>query len=218
MKHTYHGEDIYPKILIEPHRDIIAMEAIEWLDLQTETVTLSTMVYTEGIEIFTSLSVIFKIDEAGNVDGSYVMISYRDMINGSKNAFIALLGHMRPGRICWGGLLALLHLDAPKGVQMGLCSIRAVLTWCTPLIPHYLVAMAEEFDHLLHSFLDMESLEEQVMEDIIQKYFDTKSHIYSETSWMKSHRVVAYMVCYIQFLQLIFYFNAHPKMAVLTAT
>merc|ERR1711907_870695 len=32
------------------------------------------------------------------------------------------------------------------------------------------------------------------------------------------HRCIAYIVCYVQFVQLIFYFNAHPRMAVLTAT
>merc|ERR1712032_1136058 len=56
------------------------------------------------------------------------------------------------------------------------------------------------------------------LEDCIQKYFDTKTHIYYETSWLKTHCFVAYFVCYVQFLQLIFYFNVHPRMAILTST
>eukprot|EP00971_Amphidinium_carterae_P220294 4373217-Amphidinium_carterae.4 len=41
---------------------------------------------------------------------------------------------------------------------------------------------------------------------------------HQETQWLLNHRCAAYIVIYIQFLQLIFYFSAHPKMAVLTET
>jgi len=78
--------------------------------------------------------------------------------------------------------------------------------------------MSKEFDLLLHSFLDIEGISNQHVDGAMDHYFEVLTHVYAETSWLKRHRVVAYLVIYSQFLQFIFYMNAHPKMAVLTAT
>lgn len=225
QKHTYHGDIIYPKMLLEPHHDVAVMKAVEWIDVQSEAVTVSTVVYTEDLEIFTSLSVVFQMDEAGNVDGSYTMISYRDMVLGSKSAFIGCLitcaicsffcfafsvyymyrytgecnlGYQLYEIISWGMLF--------------LYPLILLISWSNQ------IPMSEEYDHLLHSFLDATSLEHHAIEDVIQSYFDAKTHIYGETTWLQRHRMVSYFVCYIQFLQLILYFNAHPRLAVLTTT
>lgn len=80
------------------------------------------------------------------------------------------------------------------------------------------IPMSTEFDHIMHQFLDMQSLSGENMELAIQNFFDTKTHVYHELQWLSSHRVTAYVILYAQFLQLIFYFNAHPKIALLTST
>ena len=45
-----------------------------------------------------------------------------------------------------------------------------------------------------------------------------KSVIYEEASWLERHRVAAYVVLYVQFLQMVLAFNVHPRVAMLTST
>jgi len=225
QKHTYHGDVIYPKLLIEPQVDIGRMRAVEWVDLQTDVVSLSTVVYTEGVEIFTSCTVSFTMDEAGNVDGSYQLISYRDLVGSSRSLFLGCLSTCIVfsffGVVCSSYYLIRYPRRPHRGSALYELFSRALL-FLYPLILliqwSAQIPMSEEFDHLLHSFLDMPGISEQELEDSVQKYFDTKTIIYEETSWLSRHRIAAYFVCYVQILQLVFLCNAHPKMAVLTAT
>jgi len=80
------------------------------------------------------------------------------------------------------------------------------------------IPMAKEYDMLLHTFLDTTGMTAQHTDDMITNYLKVKEHIYGETSWLKRHRVSCFFVCYLQFVQLIFYCSAHPKLGVLTAT
>jgi len=224
-KHTFHGITVYPELLIEPHRDIMAMRAVEWIDLQTAELTVSTMVYTEDLEIFTSVSAIFTVDEAGNVQGSHTMISYTDLISGSKSTFIACLIICSIGALLGVFLSAAYMYKHPQDCKWGyqayeFFSRAALLIYPLLLLIQWSqqVPMATEYDHLLHTFLDMKDMSYSSVDASVQTFFDVKTEIYAETSWLKRQRIVAYIVCYIQFLQLIFYFNAHPKMGVLTAT
>jgi hypothetical protein len=224
-KHTFHGIPVYPKLLTEPHHDVLQMQAVNYLDVQTGTISLSTMIYTEGVEIFTSLTVDFSVSTAGNINAEYKLVSYRDMLNGSKTTFIvclivtsigALVGVLLSARYLWTN-----RQECKMGyVMYELISRSALFVYPLVLLISWTqqVPMSKEYDDLLHSFLDMPSASEEVFEEIVQQYFDVKSHIWSETNWMKRHRVVAYFILYAQFLQLIFYMNAHPKLGVLTAT
>ena len=45
-----------------------------------------------------------------------------------------------------------------------------------------------------------------------------KSTIYEETGWLERHRMAAYAVLYVQFLQVVLAFNVHPRVAMLTST
>jgi hypothetical protein len=223
--HKFHGLPIYAKMLLEPKNDVAKFKYLEWLDVQTETVSLSTMIYTENAEIFTSLTVDFSMSLSGNIDASYTIISYRDMVKGSKTMFVVCLVVTCTGALA--GLLLtvkgiVLHPEECKwGLAVYEMLSRAVLC-CFSLVLlaswSAQVPMSKEYDQLLHTFLDMESSESEYFEDAIQDYFDVKSHMYAETSWMKRMRIAAYMVLYVQFLQLIFYMSAHPKLGVLTST
>ena len=42
--------------------------------------------------------------------------------------------------------------------------------------------------------------------------------IYEEASWLERHRVAAYVVLYVQFLQMVLAFTVHPRVAMLTST
>lgn len=48
--------------------------------------------------------------------------------------------------------------------------------------------------------------------------WQVKSVIYEEASWLERHRIAAYAVLYIQFLQMVLAFNVHPRVAMLTST
>lgn len=224
-KHKYHGDTIYPKMLIEPSRDIQAMKAVDWIDLQSEVVAVNTVIYTEGVEIFTLLEVDFSMDEAGNIDGSYTMISYRDMINGAKTKFVVCLILVVLGALLTT-ILSLRHIILNPGdcnwgyVAYELFSRGVLCVYPLILLISWTqqVPMSKEYDLLLHSFLDIQGISEQDVDGAMDHYFEVLTHIYGETSWLKRHRVIGYLVIYSQFLQFIFYMNAHPKMAVLTAT
>eukprot|EP00401_Gymnodinium_catenatum_P013702 CAMPEP_0117606730 /NCGR_PEP_ID=MMETSP0784-20121206/79859_1 /TAXON_ID=39447 /ORGANISM="" /LENGTH=499 /DNA_ID=CAMNT_0005409813 /DNA_START=135 /DNA_END=1634 /DNA_ORIENTATION=+ len=225
-KHTFHGMTIYPQLVTSPEYDLKKLKRLEWFDVQTHIVTLSTMVYTENIEVFTSVSVEFEVDVAGNLVGSNNLISYRDMINETKTTFVVCLVLATIGAVV-GCCLSIWHMvthrdDCKWGYALYELFSRALLAvFCVIFLVSWSqqIPMAEEFDALFHSFLDIEALDVESIEAAVQQYFDTKTHIWQETSWLKRHRVAAYLVCYVQFLhQMIFYFASHDKMAVLTET
>mmetsp|Transcript_23437 Transcript_23437/g.54597 ORF Transcript_23437/g.54597 Transcript_23437/m.54597 type:complete len:1028 (-) Transcript_23437:67-3150(-) len=222
--HTYHGEPVYAKFLAEPEKFIGAMEAIGWLDKQTETVTLSTLVYTEGQEIFTSVSVVFTMDEAGNVEGELEVISMHDLINANKTMFLVCLSitsFLSFVGMCLTAWNLLRNDQCKWGLEMyELLSRTMLAAYSLVLLFQWLqqVPMAEEFDLLLHTVLDFHGHGSEAWEELIQDYFDVKGHIYEETTWLYRHRIAIFAVCYAQFLQLIFYFAAHPRLALLTST
>mmetsp|Transcript_85476 Transcript_85476/g.161039 ORF Transcript_85476/g.161039 Transcript_85476/m.161039 type:complete len:1006 (+) Transcript_85476:73-3090(+) len=229
-KSDFHGLTVYPKVILEPHHDVMRMKSMNWLDLQTDAVSLSTVVYTEGSEIFTSLTVEFSTDEAGNIIEHHRLISYRDLTKGAKTTFIACLITCSVGAFI-GVCISVYALAQTKpslfqvffkqGLQAYELFSRLVLfVYPLVLLLSWMVQtpMAEEYMKLLMAFLEAKSLDAQSQSEVLRKYFEAKTHIYEETSWLKQHRVVANIVLYVQFLQLIFYFSVHPKMAMLTDT
>ncbi|CAE7031591.1 GIP, partial [Symbiodinium sp. CCMP2456] len=78
-------------MLIESSRDLNAMKEVGWIDSQTEHIAVSTVIYTEDLEMFTSLTVSFDFDYAGNVEGSVSMVTYKDVILTSAQNFVACL-------------------------------------------------------------------------------------------------------------------------------
>jgi len=222
--HKYHGETIYAKFLAEPAKNIEQMKLIGWLDLQTEVAIVSTLVYTEDLELFTSVSVEFKVDDAGTIEASTQLITYHDLEGSRKTQFIALLI-----TVCVGGLYGLCQavrewLKDPHckwGFQMFellsrslmVCySLVLLLTWMGQ------EPMYHEFELLLETLLDFHGHSAAEFDEMIQHYFDVKTVIYEETQWLFRHRVVCYFVCYVQFMQLVFYFACHPRMAIMTTT
>jgi len=224
-KHTFLNEPIYAKMLVKPAVDIGAMKAAQWLDLQTDVVTLSTMVYTEGVEIFTNMAIEFSLDEAGNVNSHAKLLSYRDLVGGTKTVFIIGLVICIVGALI-GVVLSIAHMmrnpeDCKWGYELFELFSRGLL-FVYPLVLviswSQQVPMSKEYDELLHTFIDAPSISEKDMENILDRFFKVKEHLHGETSWLKQHRICAYVVCYFQFLQFIFYCSAHPKMGVLTST
>lgn len=219
------GRDIYPIVLVEPARDIQRLKSIDYLDVQTETVSLSTVVYTEGLEIFTSLTIELSIDAAGNILQHRKMISYRDLTNSSKTTFIVCL------IVCSAIALVAVILSVfnlyqnPQECRWGLQVFELLSRSILCVYPLVLLItwtqqkpMSYEYDLLLHAFLDIEGFNPGAFSVALKEYFRVKTEIYEETSWLKRHRVCSNAVFYLQFWQLMLYFSCHPKMAMLTDT
>eukprot|EP00403_Amphidinium_massartii_P024999 CAMPEP_0178391464 /NCGR_PEP_ID=MMETSP0689_2-20121128/11178_1 /TAXON_ID=160604 /ORGANISM="Amphidinium massartii, Strain CS-259" /LENGTH=1125 /DNA_ID=CAMNT_0020012011 /DNA_START=11 /DNA_END=3385 /DNA_ORIENTATION=- len=219
-KYEYHGEPIYPVMMSNPSAELTFMKNLGWLDLLTKTVTVSTLVYTEGLETFTSLSVVFEIDKAGNVIAAKNTISIHDLDGTNEVIFIlacilcssfSLLGVALAARQLWN------EHNCKWGLQMyemlsrlllGIFTMILLISWTQT------VAMRTHFENILEAFTGTSVGDT----DVIQKYFDVKTKIYEDTNELYRWRCIAYVICYLQFIQLILYFNAHPKVAMLTAT
>merc|ERR1719359_1207753 len=76
----------------------------------------------------------------------------------------------------------------------------------------------KEYDEMLHSFLELKELSHEAFEEVVDHFFEVKTHVYYTTGWYSRHYIGAYCVIYVQFIQLIMYFNVHPRMALLTNT
>ena len=49
-KQSFHGETVYAEMLIESEKILTSMKKVGWIDIQTDKVSMSTMVYTEDLE------------------------------------------------------------------------------------------------------------------------------------------------------------------------
>ena len=78
--------------------------------------------------------------------------------------------------------------------------------------------MHHEYELLLGTFLKLESMGRHFAEydHAITEFFGVKTHIYGEVQWVQIMRIACFLMCSVQFVQLTIYFNAHPRMAVLT--
>jgi len=78
--------------------------------------------------------------------------------------------------------------------------------------------MRNEFLSLLNSALNMNGMGAEEVSKLADEFFKVDTDIIDKTGWVFLHCKLGVVAVYMQFLQLIFYFNAHPAMAVLTKT
>ncbi|CAE7233740.1 PKD2L1 [Symbiodinium sp. CCMP2592] len=224
-KQSFHGTSVYPTMLIESARDLEAMQKVGWIDVQTEKVAISTMIYTENIEMFTSLTVEFAFDYAGNIAGSVQMISYRDLVHSASDSFFALLL-----TTCIAASLSVVSLTVylirhPETCNWGLVIFEIFSRALFLIYPSILLVtwtqqayMSHEFESLLQTFLNSHGLNEEHLTKSLAKYFEGKTEVYEEVEWLETHRLASYIMLYVQFLQAVLYFSAHPQVAMLTRT
>lgn len=226
-KADFHGMSIYPKMLIEPHKDVMGMRNLEWLDFQTSMVALSTMIYTEDLEIFTSVTIEFHVDKTGKLSSTKKVQSYKEFIGHEKDEFVRnifLVIIMSGVGIFHSVYLIIASKDNRNFTnifelfsRVALCgfTVYFLMSWMK------LKPMHDEFDELLHAFLDVNAYPENLMEELSKttdRFFEVKTHIYHENRWVDAMRMTAFMMLYVQFVQVILYLNAHPRMALLTRT
>jgi hypothetical protein len=229
-KHLFHGAAVYPKFMVEAHKDIEIMNTIGWIDVQTKDVVLSTSLYTEGSELFTFLSVTFIFDEAGGIQGSYKITTIKDLMGTSKHRFVAFMFMTMASvglALVRSAALLIYELRVNKRSVSDIPG-QALEVFTQALLISFVMAMLlgwtqqeyvhNEYDEMLHSFLELKELSHKAFEEVVDHFFEVKTHVYYTTAWYSRHYIVSYCVIYVQFVQLIMYFNVHPRMALLTNT
>jgi len=224
-KTTFHGEPVYARMLVESKRDLAAMQEVGWIDIQTEQVAISTVIYTEDLEMFTSLTVTFDFDFAGNVEGIVHMVTYKDLILTSAQNFVACLLTTCIGAGLSTIVLVVYFIRHRERCNWGLTCYEIFSRILLLVYPVILLIswsqqalMSHEFDLLLNTFISSDGVDEEHMNHNMQEYFKVKTQIYHEVSWLEAHRVASYLLMYVQFLQMVLYFSAHPRVAMLTKT
>lgn len=225
LKQNFHGEPVYAEMLIESDKALTSMQKAGWIDIQTDTVSVSTMVYTEGVEMFTSLTVEFTFDYAGNVEGAVHMVTYRDLIRTAASNFAGCLA-----TTCVGAFIALVSLVTylcchPDQYNLGLMLYAIISRLVLLIYPLILLIswshqapMSHEYDLLVGTFLANEGMDQEHVQHSLAEYFKVKGVIYEEAAWLERHRIASYVVLYVQFLQMVLAFNVHPRVAMLTST
>ncbi|CAL1159747.1 unnamed protein product, partial [Cladocopium goreaui] len=224
-KQSFHGETVYAEMLIESSKLLTGMQKVGWIDIQTDRVCVSTMVYTEGVEMFTSLTVEFSFDEAGNVEGAVHMITYRDLTREAASDFAGCLI-----TTCVGAFISIVSLVAylcchPEQYNLGLMLYEIISRLVLFIYPLILLIswtqqqlMSHEYDLLMQAFMHNEGMDAEHVKHSVAEYFKVKTVIYEEADWLERHRIAAYIVLYVQFLQMVLAFNVHPRVAMLTST
>eukprot|EP00435_Cladocopium_sp_Y103_P028877 s896_g7.t1 len=224
-KQSFHGETVYAEMLIESSKLLTGMQKVGWIDIQTDRVSISTMVYTEGLEMFTSLTVEFSFDEAGNVEGAVHMITYRDLTRDAASDFAGCLI-----TTCVGAFISIVSLVGflcchPERYNLGLMLYEIISRLVLFIYPLILLIswtqqelMSHEYDLLMQAFMHNEGMDAEHVKHSVAEYFKVKTVIYEEADWLERHRIAAYIVLYVQFLQMVLAFNVHPRVAMLTST
>ena len=136
------------------------------------------MVYTELLEMFTSLTVEFSFDYAGNVEGAVHMVTYRDLIGDTASEFQALLI-----TTCVGAFISMMSLVTylclhPDKYNLGLMLYEIISRIVLLVYPLILlitwsqqVPMSHEYDLLLKTFLNNEGMDESHVQHSVAEYF-----------------------------------------------
>ena len=175
LKHSFHGDTVYPEMLIESEKLLTSMQKAGWIDIQTDTVSVSTMIYTELVEMFTSLTVEFSLDSAGNVEGSVRMVTYRDLTRTAASNFV---GYLITTCVCaFIGIVSLIvyichNPEKIKVMPYEILSRLVLLIYPLVLLISWSqqALMSHEYELLIQSFLANEGMDEVHLQHSMAQY------------------------------------------------
>ncbi len=177
-KQTFHGDTVYAEMLIESSKLLTGMKKVGWIDIQTDRVCISTMVYTELVEMFTSLTVEFSFDKAGNVEGAVHMITYRDLTRSAATDFVACLITTCVGALISVTSLAVFLCCHPEKYNLGLMLYEIISRLVLLIYPLLLlitwtqqVPMSHEYDLLMQTFMNNEGMDAEHVKHSVAEYF-----------------------------------------------
>jgi len=224
QKALYKAGAVYPKLLQRPGKDVRAMQSIDWLDVQTKSVTLLALVYSQLDGIFSVVEVDFKIDKASGIKATSSIKSTLDMRGGTLVELVASL--VATIIFCIAGL------GLPLRQMLKQISCRNLSTVLELVTRTFQLVFS---GYLLVRILYQTPLSE-VCSDVVLKLYEFDGEnprefktlvtdlyaAFEELSWRADinfyDSVVACINFYFMFLQLLMYCSVHPRMGIFTAT
>jgi hypothetical protein len=242
-KYEFLNEDVYAAFISVEM--LPRYERSRWIDVLTKEAELATMVYTQGIEVFTLISIFFEQTEAGGIETRMELNSMAD-----------LKGMMGPLGIVWfwwvcylafgamffagiGCVDNVLSLRKPHGRNFetfySICLRFVIIGFMAWFVTSISAAdtPSHEFELLLNSFLGVDSDHRRMggggagggsggsasaeHETIVNFFyvFEKMKDIISLQVWVQRY---GYVVILLLFFQGILYLNGHPRVAILTKT
>jgi len=217
------GHWVYPQFLDGSGEKIAVMEAIDWIDIQTKEVDVFTLVYSQVYELFSLVSVTFVVNSAGHIEAEKNIVAGRDLINKEPYLFVGCI--CASMIVCFAGCTSTLFemirhrclpgyrgtFDLFSRLSLILFSIALLIDWV--LSEPY----AKLFEDILTSYLSSMGGDSDES-SILANYYETLEALVVRKSTINAFRIVAYILMYVQFVQLMSYFAFHPRMGIITAT
>eukprot|EP00929_Paragymnodinium_shiwhaense_P057939 TRINITY_DN29026_c0_g1_i1.p1 TRINITY_DN29026_c0_g1~~TRINITY_DN29026_c0_g1_i1.p1 ORF type:complete len:894 (-),score=159.45 TRINITY_DN29026_c0_g1_i1:482-3163(-) len=223
-KETFRKETVYPKVLTQPLRDIARMQAVQWLDAQTGSVSMAMLAYTEGLELFTFLSVKFIIDEAGNIEPVVEFKSWKDLLDSEVLPY-----QICAGVVCGFAFLGILHslyvLYGEPQLTGGLAweffsrlfmllLSGGLLMW-KPSREHVSI----EFSQALQDYMSISDLSGDAGKKLAMAAFVKAADRLLRLDWeLEYAHVFTALAISSNLVLFLIYMHAHPRTAVLSAT
>eukprot|EP00927_Polykrikos_kofoidii_P019973 TRINITY_DN19397_c0_g1_i1.p1 TRINITY_DN19397_c0_g1~~TRINITY_DN19397_c0_g1_i1.p1 ORF type:complete len:951 (+),score=136.76 TRINITY_DN19397_c0_g1_i1:59-2911(+) len=222
--HTFLGETVYPVLFSRPSVNIEQMKAIQWLDAQTGTVAIELLVYTEGLDISTLVSVSFTFDEAGNVEPKVQMRSWKDMKDEHKSIIVATavlaascaLAAILHSMWYLRGLPVLKASDFFEVIGRFMLAVVAlsVMAWRLQR-----PSVGEKYQSVLRTQAKVEDITSREGSQRGVEAFLGAAHLLHESAEeLDVIHLILFITVLIQGVQALIYFHAHPRTAVLSAT
>jgi hypothetical protein len=220
------GEQVYAKFVMDGLEPLTSLVRKQWIDTQTDKVILSTMVYTQHLEIYTVVNVEFRISATGRIQaiptfrsivdlqdsggfGTYKMYTTIACVSCGLAILEWLRGCCKGQKENWTpvGLLELLSAG----------SVVVLLLYIQSTVPN-LEKMSHEYEILLEVFLSIRSLTHAELMNALIHFFEINTLVVAELTWLVIVRLIAFIAILIQFTQLNLLMRVHPRIAVLANT
>lgn len=214
----YKGEAIYPIILGEPARSIEAMKQSGWIDVQTDLVTVSAIVFTSSLaaDVYTSLKVEFHFTLSGKIDIRRRLKSIPDLKGRRTVQFGTCLGISIVCELI-ATVLAIRSMYA-KQFSTGFHAMELIATvsfLCFGVGMVLVYALLPDVQgiviNLTEDFLSLDSTSNEAFWTAIDNYYKTKEKFATDVQWLNALNVVAVLILYLQFVKLLLYSGLHPR-------
>lgn len=222
------GKTLYP-MLLESSTTIQKLQEVQWLDAQTDVVTVSTLAYTEGLEIFTGVTIEFQFDEVGSIKPKIKLLSRKELIGSDRGWFLgSAIVAIVFGMFAIG--IRLLNLLDPTGVNPVSCfellSQFAVTVVCSALVVSWLseIDIHPSYEDTLYknrvaswnkATTAQDLWESQYERPLIEEYLNTIARFDGHSARTDALFVFGYVVIAMQIVQLFMYLHVHPRIAVM---
>eukprot|EP00747_Dinoflagellata_sp_TGD_P167015 gnl/TRDRNA2_/TRDRNA2_190715_c0_seq1.p1 gnl/TRDRNA2_/TRDRNA2_190715_c0~~gnl/TRDRNA2_/TRDRNA2_190715_c0_seq1.p1 ORF type:complete len:965 (+),score=179.44 gnl/TRDRNA2_/TRDRNA2_190715_c0_seq1:58-2952(+) len=210
---------IYPKMLVHPRRDVAAMKQMQWFDGLTSTATVSTVVYTPKVEIFTVMAVDFDVDAAGGIKSHVSFMSYKELGGDSARPFIACMflamifsqvGLMTAGFNMYFNP----QLFKSKAHLFEMLVQLVVFLYVVVLLISWAAEswLKKDFDNLLTDFVTLPSMIEADIHEVLRTFFAVRMRVDEMAKWVFNNHVVSYIILYMLIVHAVICLTTHPKL------